>query len=342
MKALVWHGGSVFKMEAVPEPRAERGRVVVKVEACSVCGSDFRIADLGSRPPAIPGHEIAGTIAEIGENVDGLSLGDRVTLDPVQRCGVCWCCTQGIEHLCENVRHLGLQDHPGGWAEYLAVDATNVHRIPDGVGFSAACLAEPVAVCSESFRRAGLREGDTVLIIGDGPFGFIHAQLARAGGAAKIAVAGHYDNRLRRIAEATSAVVGNTHHQDLSELLRPEIGGPGVDIVIEATGDGASPNLGLKALRPRGTLVLFSFISKNPEPLDLPLIQKRELNVLGSTRSLRAYGPCLELMATGKVRADFLVDLEVPLEDSPMAFDLIGNRKADVFKVVFRPHGRQH
>ena len=336
MKAIIWRGGNDFKLGEWPDPKAVPGQIVVKVEACSICGSDFDLADFGADPPAVPGHEVAGTVTEIGEGVEGVSVGDRVALDPVERCGACWPCTHGIEHLCVNWRHLGFPGLPGGWAEYLAVNAANAHPVPDNVAFSAASVAEPAAVCYQSFQRAGLREKENVLIIGDGPFGFLHAQVARARGAGTIVVAGHYDRRLTRIAEATGAIPCNTHHQDLSRLLADSIGPPGADIAIEATGHAASPNIGLRALRPRGTLVVFGHIWQ-PEPIDMGLIQFAELNVLGACRSLDAYEACLEMMGAGRINTGLLVDMEVPLEEYARAFDALSSNKADVFKIVFRP-----
>ena len=202
--------------------------------------------------------------------------------------------------------------------------------------FAAASLAEPLAVCYESFQRAQLNPGDSVLILGDGPFGFLHAQIARALKAGLILVAGHYDKRLKRIAKATGALVCNTRSQDLESIIAGEIGAAGMDLVIEATGAGASPNIGLRALRPRGVLVVFSYIWK-PQPLEMGLIHMRELSVLGSCRSLGAYGKCIELMNQKKVDTSLLVDLQVSLEEYGKAIDQLRNRKEDIFKVVFRP-----
>jgi threonine dehydrogenase-like Zn-dependent dehydrogenase len=259
-----------------------------------------------------------------------------VALDPVQRCGRCWCCTHGAEHLCENVRHLGMPGVAGPWAEVVAVDAANAHRIPDGVDFAAACLCEPAAVCYESYQRAGLQPGGRVLIIGDGPFGFLHAQIGRALGAGLVIVAGHYEQRLARINAETGALVCNTHHQDLTKLVKEKAGPPGLDLVIEATGAGASPYLGLSVLRPRGTLVIFSYIWK-PQALDMGKIHMREINILGSCRSRGAYDPCLRLMGEGRLNTGSLVDLRLRLEDYGEAMEKLAKNKADIFKCVFFP-----
>jgi len=336
MKALVWKGGQTFGLEDVPEPKPATGQVVIKVAAAAICGSDFHLADFGAQPPLIPGHEVAGTVTEIGSGVNGIMVGARVALDPVQRCGSCWACHNGVDHLCINYRHLGDRAVPGGWAQYVAVDAANAHWIAPNVSFPEASLAEPTAVCYESFARAQLKAGQSVLIIGDGPFGFLHAQLAPAFGAAKVVVAGHYDKRLERIAAVSGALVCNTHHQDLEEMLTREVGPPGVDVAIEATGAAPSPNIGLRALRPRGALVIFSYIWK-PEALDMGLISMRELNVLGSCRSLGAFEPCLKMVADGKLNTAALVNLQVPLAEGPIAMEALRKRKSEIFKAVLLP-----
>lgn len=339
MRALVWRGDSSFRVEEWPRPRAGAGQVVVQVEAAAICGSDFHLPDFGLTPPVLPGHEVAGTVAEVGPRVTRLAIGDRVALDPVQRCGQCWCCRHDLEHLCQEVRHLGNADTPGGWAEYVAIDAVNAHVVPQNVSLLEASLTEPLAVCYESFQRAGLAAGQRVLIIGDGPFGFLHAQLAKHFGASVIVVAGHHDARLARIAAAGGIVTCNTHRENVDGVLAARVGPPGVDLVIEASGAAASPNVGLRALRPRGTLVAFSYVWR-PEPLDLGLVHMRELNVLGSCRSHRAFDACLQLMAERAAAVGALVDLELPLEAHAAAFDRLRHEKPRTWKGVFRPGSR--
>jgi L-iditol 2-dehydrogenase len=340
MKALVWHGGTDFAVEDVPQPLSAPSRIVVKVEAASVCGSDFHLADFGATPPVIPGHEASGTVEEIGKGVGGFKRGDRVTLNPVQFCGTCWSCTHKLQHLCVNCRHLGSPGTPGTWAEYVAIDAANAYRIPEEVDFMSASLTEPLAVCYESFMRAGLKKSDSVLIIGDGPFGFLHAQVAVALDAQTIIVAGHYDKRLARISTQTGAIICNTHREDLAAVVRKNAGETGVDIVIEATGAGPSPNLGIKALRPRGTVVIFSYIWK-PQPLEMGLIHMKELNVLGACRSLNTFEACVDLMKKKKVNTRILADIVVPFEENMKALDMLKNKKQEVFKAVFVPKTEQ-
>ena len=336
MKAIVWHGEQSYKLENVPEPEPGPAQVVVEIQVAAICGSDLHLPDFGALPPIIPGHEAAGIVVETGADASGVGTGDRVTVNPVQTCGSCYCCTNGIEHLCLNTRHLGSGGVAGTWAERVAVDACNAHAIPENVSFTAAALTEPAAVCYESFQRAGLRSGDTVLVLGDGPFGFLHVQMAKALGAGKVICAGHYDRRLTRIQETTAALVCNTHFEDLDGMIAKNVPAQGVDIVVEATGSGAVPALGLRALRPRGTFIVFSYIWK-PEALDMGLIHMKELNVLGACRSQNAFDPCLELMAGKHIDTGYLVDLSMPMDEYSRALVKLEKEKSSYFKIALIP-----
>ncbi len=336
MKAVVWTGHNNFEVQEVPVPKFGADQVLVEVHAASICTTDFHYPEFGCIPPIVPGHEVSGTLAEIGKNVHDLHIGQRVTLDPVQRCGRCACCAGGYGHLCLNARHLGDTDIPGGWGQWVAIDAKNVYPLPDSVGFTAAALTEPAAVCLESFLRADFQKGQTALILGDGTFGFIHAMIGRILGAGKILVAGHYPERLSRIEAKTGALTCNTHREELSDFLRKQNLPAGIDLAIECTGATAAPNLGLRSLRPRGTLIIFSLVWE-PEILDLGLLSMKELNVLGSCRSLNCFGPCLDWMGQGLLNLSELVDIEMPLEQVNEAMDLLRTDKKNRFKAVLLP-----
>jgi L-iditol 2-dehydrogenase len=336
MKAVFWQGEKRFELGEAPKPRIGENQVLIEVQATSICTSDFHYADWDCKPPIIPGHEAAGTVVEVGNNVSNIKTGYKVAVDPVQRCGKCEICLSGIGHLCQNTRHLGNSENPGAWAEFLAVDAANCYRIPENISMIEAALSEPTAVCMESLERAKFQLGWDVLILGDGVFGFIHALFAKIYGARKIIVSGHYNARLNRIAKETNAIICNTHNQDLNEVLEKTVGKLGVDLVIECTSSGAAPNIALNALKPRGTAVLFSYIWK-PEILDLALLNMKELNVLGSCRSLNCFEKCLKLMSDKKLNIASLADIKEPLANVNKAITELQKNKQNVFKAVLLP-----
>ena len=203
MKAIVWQGERRFSVETVPDPKAGPGEVVVRVEAAAVCTSDLHMSEFAAKPPLVLGHEVAGTISEIGPGVEGRRLGERVALDPVMRCGACRCCRQGIGHLCLNFRHLGWGAVAGGWAEYVVIDAVNAHPVAPSVNPSAACLAEPRPSATRVSSAPGWRRAIACWSWETGRSASSTRRLARARGAGKIIVAGHHDRRLSRIAAQT-------------------------------------------------------------------------------------------------------------------------------------------
>lgn len=336
MKAVFWQGGKRFELGEHEKPVPGAGQVLIEVEASSICTTDFHYDDFGCTPPIVPGHEVAGTVIELGGKVNSVDIGQRVTVDPVQRCGECPMCTSGIPHMCAKTRHLGDTDIPGGWAEYMVIDAANVYEVPDSVSLTEAALTEPAAVCLESFKRADFISGQTVLVLGDGVFGCIHAMFAKILGAKEIIVAGHHDERLKRIIDKTGAIACNTHKQDLEKTLNDVVGSFGVDLAIEATGATETPNIGLKSLRPRGTLVIFSLVW-HPEILDLALLNMKELNVIGACRSLDCFGMCIEMMAKKQLDVKSLVDIEGSLEEFDKAIKELHENRKNVFKAVLHP-----
>jgi threonine dehydrogenase-like Zn-dependent dehydrogenase len=338
MKALFWRGGDDFAVGREDKPVPGKGQVLVRVSHAVICGSDFHLGDFGASPPVIPGHEGAGIIEETGPGTGSDRVGQRVALNPVQVCGSCSSCLGGIPHLCLKTRHLGEPGSPGCWAEYVAVDALNAIPVPAGVSMENAALSEPCAVCYESYLRysgGNLKAvtGKDILIIGDGPFGFLHAMLGSVFHAGTILVLGHHDERLARIKEHTTAEVFDTHQQKPENFIK-ETFPDGADLIIEATGSGSSPDIGIKYLKPRGTLVLFSYIW-NPEPVNMGLIHMKELNVLGSCRSLESFQPVLKLMDEGKINPAVLLDGFFPLEKAESAFQKLSEERDTVFKCGF-------
>ena len=339
MKAVVWQGQQKYSIENVPDPTPGPGQITVRIDVATICGSDLHLDDFQSTPPIIPGHEASGTIVDIesaASTSSELRVGDRVCLDPVQVCGTCFACVSGIPHLCTRCRHLGGESAPGTWAEFVAIDKANAHLVPESVSMESASLAEPTAVCFESLRRGNLEPGKSIVIVGDGPFGFLHAQIAGAMGAGAVIVAGHHDRRLERIRQSTDAMICNTRDQSLDNYVREHIGNDGADIVVEATGNRHVPAIGLPLLKARGTFVVFSYIF-DPEPIDMGLVSMKELNIVGSCRSLEAFDICLAWMETQKISPEAILDRVVRMDDFHLALERLRTKKASTFKTAFRP-----
>lgn len=344
--AAMWLGGRRVEMQDVPTPQPGPDELLIRVKAVSLCGSDLDVETFGGRPPMILGHEPAGEVADVGPTTcPGNTLaspprpfrvGDRVALDPVQPCWRCSVCHGGLHHLCPNVRHLGTHGVPGAFAEYVVIHRMNAHHLPEGVNFEEAALSEPGAVCLEGIHRARLVAGEDVLVIGDGPFGFIFAQLARSAGASRIMVAGHYPKRLETIAAATGATAVNTHSEDLVRAVLQTTEGQGVHVVFQATAAPDAITLGLHCLRPRGRHVVFSYVHGQPA-VDMAAVLMRELEILGSVRSHDTFPMVHRLVCAGQLDLRAVISRVMPLGRLAEAMDLITQRKSDVFKIVLIP-----
>ena len=193
MKALVFLGPGQIELQDVPEPSCSERGMVIRVEACGICGSDLRTYRSGHprvNPPWIIGHEVAGVVVEVGKGVKDFQVGDQVAVAPPVYCGKCWYCKRGMHYLCINQRELA-QAWPGGFAEYMAIPEEalilgSIHRIPEGLSFEEAAISEPASSCVNAHEVAETSLEDTVAIIGAGPIGCFHVEIARARGARKV------------------------------------------------------------------------------------------------------------------------------------------------------------
>ena len=231
MKAAVFYGPGDIRVEDKPKPDIGDNDILIKIEACAICGTDLRIFRSGHRgvkPPQIIGHENAGIIFEMGKNVKNFKVGDRVTIDPIVSCGYCYYCRKGLTNLCstfkETAEAFGYY-YPGGFAEYMAIPAKAIKRgniipIPESMSFEEAALAEPMGCALNGELLARIGAGDTVLIVGAGPVGVMHANLAKILGAAKIIISELEDNRLKVAKEMEAAdYYINPAREDLKKLL---------------------------------------------------------------------------------------------------------------------------
>ena len=192
------------KLATEPDPTPGPGDVVVRVRACGICGTDIHIID-GEFPPTvypiIPGHEFGGDVVEVGAEVVGVSVGDRVSINPTLNCGSCFFCQRGQGNLCERWNAVGVGRHPGGFAEFVAVPARTAYPLPAGMVFDSAALIEPVSCVVRGFHRLQPKVGETYLVYGVGPMGLLNAQLARFNGASLVAIVDINESRLERARE---------------------------------------------------------------------------------------------------------------------------------------------
>jgi 2-desacetyl-2-hydroxyethyl bacteriochlorophyllide A dehydrogenase len=310
MRAIVLDRPGSFRVAEVPDPTPGPGQIVVKVDCCGICGTDIHIMD-GEFPPTpypiTPGHEFAGTVAAVGPDVTmDLPVGAPVAVDPGIYCGYCRRCRAGRGNLCENWAAIG-DTIDGAFAEYVAVPAANVYRLPDGFDGQAAAMIEPLACAVHGLRRLGSAFGDSVLLTGAGTMGLLLLQLLTHAGAGAVTVVDRVSDRLEVAGKLGAARLVS----DIGELA-----GEKFEIVVDATGVPAVLQAGSDLLDRGGRLLVFGV---SPAEATLSLspfrVYNDEITVTGSMAILNSYGPAVELMTSGVVDPRPLLSTPLPLED---------------------------
>lgn len=346
MKVARFYAPGDIRLEDMPEPQVSAGEVKIRVRNCSTCGTDVKIWHSGHpnmTPPQVMGHEIAGEIVDVGDGVEGWASGDRVQVIAAIPDGTCPDCLAGRPTVCPNQLSMGYQ-FPGGFAEYMIVPlevlrVDGLNRIPDGLGFAEASLAEPLACVLNGQELARVGEGDVVVVVGSGPIGCLHVRLARARGAATVILIDLNAERLK--------VAADLVHPDLaiaSESTDPVVavleatGGRGADVVITAAASGAAQEQGLRMLARRGRLSLFGGLPKDHPTItvDSNLVHYRELTIVGVNGSSPAHNKeALALIASGAVPVTDLITRRMPLADLLEAIGIVG--RGEAIKVTIEP-----
>jgi L-iditol 2-dehydrogenase len=346
MRALVVRAPMDFSVETVARPLAPAGGLLLKVEACGLCGSDLRTLRSGHRHVTFPwtiGHEVAGTVAAVGSGYDGpWRTGERLAVGPLAYCGVCDFCLAGEYELCESQREIG-QAWSGGLAEYLAVPAEcvrlgNVRAVPAEMEPWKAAVVEPVSSCVNAQEKADVRLGDTVVVIGSGPIGCIHVALAKARGAFRVFVVDIDQGRLELAKPFGADALIDSTKVDAVAAVRELTGGKGATVVIAATPAPAASVQAVEMARKGGRVLQFGGLPKDDSKpgVDMNLVHYNGLHLIGTTTFAPKHNArALELIASGKVPAELLVTHRFPLEDFVEGAKLALAGKA--LKAVFEP-----
>lgn len=346
MKAAKFYAPGDIRLEEIPEPVAGRAEVKIRVRNCSTCGTDVKISKSGHpnmTPPQVMGHEIAGEITDVGADVKGWAIGDRVQVIAAIPDGTCAECLAGHPAVCENQLSMGYQ-FPGGFAEFMVVPhevlrVDGLNRIPHGLSFAEASLAEPLACVLNGQELARVGEGDTVVVIGSGPIGCLHVRLARARGAATVILV---DLNAERLAAAASIVKPDvaiaSEDTDPVAAVLEATGGRGADVVITAAASGRAQEQGLLMLARRGRLSLFGGLAKDAPNItvDANLVHYRELTIVGVNGSSPEHNrQALDLIASGRVVVSDLITHRLPLDRVLDALDIVA--RGEAIKVTIEP-----
>ncbi|MEU8217239.1 zinc-dependent dehydrogenase [Micromonospora taraxaci] len=346
MKVVRFHAPGDVRIEDAPEPTPGPADVKIRVCACSTCGTDVKISRFGHHhiaPPRVMGHEIAGEITEVGDDVTGWRPGDRVQIIAAIPCGTCAECRRGRMTVCPNQVSMGYH-FDGGFAEYmvvphnvLAVDGLN--RIPEGLSFAEASVAEPLACVLNGQNLAGVGEGDDVVVVGAGPIGCLHVRLARSRGAARVFLVDLNRERLdlaANLVQPDAAICGA--ETDVIDAVLKLTEGRGADVVITATAAGAAQEQAVQMSARQGRISFFGGLPKDKPviSLDSNLVHYRELTIVGANGSSPEHNKeALRLIADGSVPVADLITHHLPLDRALDAFGIVA--RGEAIKVTIEP-----
>jgi L-iditol 2-dehydrogenase len=344
MKALLLSEYNRLEIVEVPMPRPGPEEVLIRVEACGICGSDVHGYDgsTGRRiPPIIMGHEAAGTIAAVGPDVTGVKEGDRVTFDSTIYCGKCEYCRRGEMNLCENRQILGVSTpdfrRPGAFAGYVVVPQRVLYNLPETVEFNAAAMVEPLAVAVHAVAVSELKAGWSALVVGAGMIGLLVLQALRDAGCSHVMVSDIDDTRLNLALELGATAVFNAKTMDVPAEVLKHTHGAGVDVALEAVGSTATIRTAIDSVRKGGTVTLIGNVSPTAE-IPLQAVVSRQLRLQGSAASSGEYPQCIDMLARGAINVKPLISVVAPLEDGAEWFQRLHAREPNLMKVVLAPH----
>ncbi|HID96399.1 MAG TPA: L-threonine 3-dehydrogenase [Candidatus Latescibacteria bacterium] len=264
MKAAVLEDLNNMVVKEVEVPDIDEESMLVRVRACAVCGSDIRIFRHGNprvHPPQIIGHEIAGEVVEVGSNVKGFKVGDRVAIGADVPCGECEWCQNGLGNNCGINYAIGYQ-FPGGFAEYVVLNPITVrfgpvHKISGDLSFEEAALAEPLACCINGLELSRLGLGEAVVIIGAGPAGCMLAQLSKVMGASKVIMSQRSKKRLQLAKKFKADILISASEENFVDRVLKETGGKGADVVVTACASSQAQEEALLVVKNRGRVNFF-------------------------------------------------------------------------------------
>ncbi|HZQ52742.1 MAG TPA: galactitol-1-phosphate 5-dehydrogenase [Bryobacteraceae bacterium] len=347
MRALLLSQYGQLDTVDLPMPRPGPEDVLVRVEACGICGSDVHGYDGSSGrriPPIVMGHEAAGTVAAVGSDVSGLRDGDRVTFDSTIYCGECEYCRRGEMNLCERREVLGVSTpeyrRQGAFAEYVVVPKRVVHPVPANIQFPEAAMVEPLAVAVHAVALTEVRENGSALVVGAGMIGLLVLQALREANCTRIYVTDIDERRLELAKQLGATATINAKTADtVTEVLRLT-SGAGVDVALEAVGSTPTIKTAIQSVRKGGTVTLIGNISPTAE-IPLQAVVSRQIRLQGSAASSGEYPQCIDLLARGRIQLKPLISVVAPLEEGPQWFERLHAREANLMKVVLTPGSGQ-
>jgi 2-desacetyl-2-hydroxyethyl bacteriochlorophyllide A dehydrogenase len=336
MKAAILHGAGDIRTENVSDPILEDHGIIIKVEACGICGTDLHVYKKEGKEGTIFGHEFSGVVTEVGGSVTGIQRGERITAVGFRPCEKCFWCKQGKPHRCSDMALLGYQ-FPGAMAEYVAIPfaspGRNVFKLPEELNFEDGASIEPLSISLFSVRRAQPGEKDTAAVLGVGVIGLNAIQVLKAMGVKKVLATGRRAARLSAARACGADVAVDAAKEDVLQTIMKATSEMGVDFVIECAGIQETFDQCVEITRGGGKIILVGVYEK-PLSWDPMKAMSKNLSLiccLGENFPLS-----IELLRSGKVRTAPFITHRFPLDRAAEAFQ-VQLRSQDAIKVMIKP-----
>jgi (R,R)-butanediol dehydrogenase / meso-butanediol dehydrogenase / diacetyl reductase len=351
MQAIRYHGNKDIRLEDIPEPVPRAGEVKLRITYTSICATDIEEWQYGplwvqhggpnpmtgKQTPLVLGHETAGVVAELGEGVTNVAVGDRVAINTVLTCGTCFWCLRGQQAVCPNMAVAGFMAD-GGLAEFMVWSADKLVPMPDTIPDEESPLLEPATVAVHGVRRSGVKAGDNVAVIGCGTVGLLTLQAFKAAGARVIAIDVR-EQSLKLAKELGADEVVNSRDEKAAAATILELtNGIGPDIAVETAGAKETPRMAIEWTRRGGTTLLLGIYSTTPE-IDFNSVVGAEKTVIGSVATSPGdLEAAVELVGQGKINVKPLVSAIVPLSRAiEDGFERMLDPNKDVYRIVIKP-----
>ena len=326
----------VIKFRDIPKPQPKAGEVLIRIMRIGVCGSDIHVYH-GEHPftsyPVTQGHEVSGEVVELGEGVEDLKIGQKVTIQPQVVCGECYPCRHGKYNLCEELKVMGFQT-TGTASEFFAVDRAKVTPLPDSMSFDEGAMIEPLAVAVHAINKFGDIKGMKVAVLGAGPIGILVAQTAKGMGAESVLITDVSDTRLAKAKECGIDYCVNTLHNDFGDAMVDAFGKDKADVIYDCAGNDITMGQAIKYARKGSTIILVAVFAKMAT-VDLAVLNDHELD-LNTTMMYRNedYIKAIELVEEGKVQLKPLMSAHFAFKDYLDAYKYIDANSETTMKVL--------
>jgi 2-desacetyl-2-hydroxyethyl bacteriochlorophyllide A dehydrogenase len=341
MKALVFYGKEDLRYEEVPTPQPKKGEVLLKVKAVSICGSDlagFRGINPMRVPPLIMGHEFSGEVAQLGEGVANVKVGDKVGVITNLFCGTCAACKAGLTNICDNRLIIGTTmkagSHNGAMADYVVAPANKLFKLSGGHSFSDYALLEPLSTGLRSVKLAGDVNDKTVVVIGCGPIGLLAIMCIKLYGAKQILAVDVLDARLE-MAKKCGATHTHNSKEDLNAYTQKITDNAGADLVFDAVGSAATVNLGVEIVRLGGKVIWIGLVQPQIE-FEYKHAVVKEVSFQGIYLYVTEMEEGLELLEAGKLDIGKIITSEYPMSEGPRIFKELISADAKDIKVILK------